>query len=180
MVASEGAGVMILESLEYAEQRGAPVIAEVIGYGSANDGDNMFEPKGVGLRRAIEQALGLATAQGPVQVDYINPHGAGTRIGDPIEVKVIREVFGTPSPFVSSTKPLNGHSQGAAGAHEAIFAVAMLWYGFIVPTANLEHVAPECEGVRHVRSLMEIPLKTVISFNTGLGGTNACLIFKKL
>ena len=180
MVPSEGAGIVLLESLEHAEQRGATVVAEVIGYGSANDGESMFEPKGTGLTRAIEQALRLASElHGTVTIDYINPHGAGTRVGDPVEIQVIRQVFGEPSPLVSSTKPLNGHSQGAAGAHEAIFTLLMLQHDFVIATANLDNVAPECEGVRHVRSPLAQPLKTVMTFNSGLGGTNACLIFRK-
>jgi 3-oxoacyl-[acyl-carrier-protein] synthase-1 len=178
MVPSEGAGVVILESLEHAEERNARVYAEVVGYGSANDGDNMFEPKGTGLKRSLEQALETARERGPVRIDYINPHGAGTRVGDPIEVQVIQEVFGEPTPLVSSTKPLNGHAQGAAGAHEAIFTLLMLQHNFVVPTKNLRQVAPECEGVRHVRSLIELPLQAAMTFNAGLGGSNACLIFK--
>jgi 3-oxoacyl-[acyl-carrier-protein] synthase-1 len=181
MVISEGAGILILEALESAEQRGAPVYAEMIGYGSANDGNNMFEPKGPGLKRAIEQALALASkAYGPLSIDYINPHGAGTKVGDPVEVRVIREVFGTCSPLVSSTKALSGHAQSATGAHEAIFALLMLQHGFVAPTKNLERVAEECEGVNHVQSLIDLPLQTVMSFNAGLGGANACLIFRKL
>jgi len=180
MVASEGAGILLLESLDEAERRGAPIVAEVIGYGSANDGEAMWEPTGAGLTRAIEQALRVAgETHGMVKIDYINPHGAGTQIGDPIEVRVIRRIFGEPSPLVSSTKPLNGHSQGAAGAHEAIFTLLMLQHDFVVPTPNLEHVAPECDGVRHVRSPLIQPLKTVMTFNSGLGGANACLIFRK-
>lgn len=180
MVASEGAGILLLESLDEAEQRGAPIVAEVIGYGSANDGESMFEPSGDGLTRAIEQALRIAEeTHGRITIDYINPHGAGTRIGDPVEVQVIRRVFGDPSPLVGSTKPLNGHSQGSAGAHEAVFTLLMLQHDFVVPTPNLEHVAPECEGVRHVRAPHTQPLKTVMTFNSGLGGSNACLIFRK-
>jgi 3-oxoacyl-[acyl-carrier-protein] synthase-1 len=180
MVPSEGAGILLLESMEEAERRGAAIVAEVVGYGSANDGEDMYRPSGAGLTRAIEQALDVAAAtHGPVTVDYINPHGAGTQVGDPVEISVIRRVFGDPSPLVSSTKPLNGHSQGAAGAHEAIFTLLMLVHGVVIPTPNLEHVAPECEGVRHVRALLAQPLKTVMTFNSGLGGSNACLIFRK-
>ena len=180
MLVSEGAGILVLESLEHAEQRGAPIVAEVIGYGSANDGESMFEPNGEGLIRAMEQSLRVAAeTHGTVEVDYVNPHGAGTRIGDPLEVAAIRRVFGDPSPLVSSTKPLNGHSQGAAGAHEAIFTLLMMRHGVVVPTPNLEHVAPECEGVRHVRAPLAQPLRTVMTFNSGLGGSNACLIFRK-
>jgi 3-oxoacyl-[acyl-carrier-protein] synthase-1 len=181
MVISEGAGILIVESLDHAERRGAPIYAEVIGCGSANDGADMFEPNGVGLKHAIEQALrSAAEAHSPLRIDYINPHGAGTKAGDPVEVRVICEVFKDSSPLVSSTKSLAGHSQGATGAHEAIFTLLMLHHGFVAPTVNLEHIAPECEGLHHVRSLVELPLKTALSFNAGLGGTNACLIFRKL
>jgi 3-oxoacyl-[acyl-carrier-protein] synthase-1 len=95
-------------------------------------------------------------------------------------VKVIREIFGSSSPYVSSTKGLAGHSMGATGAHEAVFTLLMLHHGFVAPTANLEHLAPECEGISHVQSLMEMPLETALTFNAGLGGTNACMIFRKL
>ena len=91
----------------------------------------------------------------------------------------MRDVFGSSSSFVSSTKGLNGHSLSAAGAHEAIFTLLMLQHNFVAPTVNLGHIAPECAGVRHIRSILEIPLETAASFNAGLGGTNACLIFKK-
>lgn len=181
MVPSEGAGILVLEPLEEAERRGAPIVAEVIGYGSASDGESMFEPSGTGLTRSIEQALrSAADIHGSVEIDYINPHGAGTRVGDPVEVRAIKRVFGHPSPLVSSTKPLNGHSQGAAGAHEAIFTLLMLQHDVVVPTPNLTHVAAECEGVRHVHSLLRQPLRTVMTFNSGLGGANACLVFRKL
>jgi 3-oxoacyl-[acyl-carrier-protein] synthase-1 len=180
MVVSEGAGIIILESLEHAAARGVPVYAEVIAYGSANDGMDMFQPTGGGLKRCIEEALSLARSNGSGGIDYINSHGAGTRVGDPVEIRVIREVFGAASPLVSSTKPLSGHAQGAAGALEAIFTLLMLQHGFITPTVNLEHVAPECEGIRHVRTVVRFPLETAMTFNAGLGGTNACLIYKRL
>lgn len=180
MVLSEGAGVLILEDLEHAERRGARIYAEILAYASSNDGDNMFEPNGRGLRRCIEEALAMAGLASPPRIDYINPHGPGTRIGDPVEVQIIREVFGDPSPLVSSTKGLTGHAVGAAGAHEAIYTLLMLHYGFVAPTVNLEQIAPECEGVRHVQTLLEVPLETAMTFNAGLGGDNACLIFKRL
>ncbi len=180
MVLSEGAGILVLEALEHAKRRGAPLYAEVLGYGSANDGADMFNPTGTGLKRAIGQALQEAVqTHGRLALDYINPHGAGTKVGDPVEVRVIREVFGEPSPLVSSTKALAGHSQSATGAHEAIFTLMMLQHGFVAPTMNLENLDPECAGIRHVRSLLEVPLETVMTFNAGLGGTNACLIFRR-
>jgi 3-oxoacyl-[acyl-carrier-protein] synthase-1 len=179
MVLSEGAGVVILESLEHAERRGARIYAEVVGYGSANDGGDMFEPNGAGLRRCLEEALALADAAGVGAIDYVNPHGAGTKVGDAVEVQVLREIFGRLSPLISSTKALTGHSGGATGAHEAIYTLLMLQEGFVVPTANLEHVAPECAGVRHVRAPLQVALRTGMTFNAGLGGTNACLIFRR-
>jgi 3-oxoacyl-[acyl-carrier-protein] synthase-1 len=179
MVLSEGAGVVILESLDHAERRGARIYAEMVGYGSANDGGTMFEPNGTGLRRCLEEALEMANAAGVGAIDYVNPHGAGTKVGDVVEVQVMREIFGPLSPLISSTKALNGHSGGATGAHEAIYTLLMLQEGFVVPTANLEHVAPECVGVRHVQAPVQAALQTGMTFNAGLGGTNACLIFRK-
>ena len=179
MIIAEGAGVLVLEGLERAESRGAHIYAETIGYGSSNNGDDIFEPNGQGLRRCLEAALSMAKSHGHIQIDYINPHGVGSKGGDATEVQVMREVFGPPTAFVSSTKGVNGHSQSAAGAHEAIFTLLMLQHNFVAPTVNLDHVAPECEGVRHVRSVVEVPLETAASFNAGLGGTNACLIFRK-
>jgi 3-oxoacyl-[acyl-carrier-protein] synthase-1 len=122
----------------------------------------------------------MAAGGGVRRVDYINSHGTGTRIHDPLEVQVIRDLFGTPTPLVSSTKGLAGHSMGATGAHEAIFCLLMLRHGFVAPTANLEHIAPECEGISHVQALLEVPLEAVLTFNAGLGGSNACLIFRKV
>ena len=95
-------------------------------------------------------------------------------------MEVIKEIFGIPSPFVSSTKALAGHSLGATGAHEAVFTLLMLRHEFIAPTVNLTQIAPECEGVSHIRALKEILLETAMTFNAGLGGTNACLIFRRL
>jgi 3-oxoacyl-[acyl-carrier-protein] synthase I len=122
----------------------------------------------------------MAKSKGITRVDYVNTHGTGTRLHDPLEVRVIKEVFGRDTPFVSSTKSLAGHSLGATGAHEAVFALLMLQHDFIAPTMNLEHIDPDCRGVAHVRELLEMPLTTAMTFNAGLGGTNACLVFREL
>jgi 3-oxoacyl-[acyl-carrier-protein] synthase I len=180
MVLSEGAGVLILEALEQAERRGVPVYAELIGYGSANDGHNMFEPTGRGLRRCFEAMLASVETTCPRQIDYINTHGTGTKVGDAVEVRTVAEMFGAPAPLISSTKGLTGHSLGAAGAHEAIYTVLMLSNGFVTPTVNLDEVDPACDGVRHVRTWMEVPLQTAVTFNAGLGGSNAGLMFQRL
>jgi 3-oxoacyl-[acyl-carrier-protein] synthase-1 len=117
---------------------------------------------------------------GAHRIDYINAHGSGSKRDDALEIEVLKTIFGSASPLVSSTKGLSGHAQGAAGAHEAIFTILMLHHNFVAHTANLESVAPECEGVHHVLVPMELPLKTAMTFNIGLGGSNACLIFRKL
>jgi 3-oxoacyl-[acyl-carrier-protein] synthase I len=179
-VFSEGAGLVILEALEHAERRGAKPYAEIVGYGSANDGFDMFEPSGEGLTEAIRQALAAAEQHGIRRIDYINSHGTGTKVHDALEVKVIKAIFGSPSPFVSSTKSLAGHALGATGAQEVIYTLLMLRQGFITPTKNLDNIAPDCQGISHVQSLLHIPLETVMTFNAGLGGSNACLIFRKL
>ncbi|MGH8068667.1 MAG: beta-ketoacyl-[acyl-carrier-protein] synthase family protein [Candidatus Entotheonellia bacterium] len=178
-VFSEGAGILILEALEHANRRGATPYAEIVGYGAANDGFHMFEPSGEGLAECLRQALAAAREKGVQRIDYVNSHGTGTKLHDTLEARVIKEVFSPASPFVSSTKGLAGHAMGAAGAHEAVFTLLMLCHGFIAPTANLEHIAPDCEGIVHVQSLIETPLETAATFNAGLGGTNACLIFRK-
>ena len=179
-VMSSGAGILILESLEHARKRGAQVYAEVVGYGSANDGADLFRPSGKGLKRAMSQALNAASEQGIDYIDYINTHGTGTPLGDRVEVEVIKEVFGNSAPFVSSTKGLTGHGMGASGAQEAVYTLLMLSHNFIAPTVNLENVASECAGISHVQTLRERKFKTAMSFNVGLGGANSCIIFARM
>jgi 3-oxoacyl-[acyl-carrier-protein] synthase-1 len=179
-ILSEGAGILILETFEHAERRGITPYAEIVGYGSANDGYDMFQASGEGLRECLRQAMAMATERGIDRIDYINSHGSGTKLHDPLEVQVISEIFGPRSPYVSSTKSIAGHALGATGALEAVFTLLMMQHGFIAPTMNLDHIAPDCEGISHVQSLIEVPLETAMTFNAGLGGTNACLIFRRL
>ncbi|HXH09412.1 MAG TPA: beta-ketoacyl synthase N-terminal-like domain-containing protein [Alphaproteobacteria bacterium] len=179
-VFSEGAGILVLEELEHARRRGVVPYAEIVGYGVANDGWHMFEPSGEGLSACLRQALVQAREHGVERIDYVNSHGTGTKLHDALEARVIKEVFGPLAPFVSSTKGLTGHGMGAAGAQEAVFTLLMLRHDFIAPTTNLEHIASDCEGIAHVQQVMERPLASVASFNAGLGGTNACLVFRKL
>jgi 3-oxoacyl-[acyl-carrier-protein] synthase I len=180
IVLSEGAGILILEPLDRAQQRGVQPYAEIVGYGAGNDGFSMFQPSGEGLKASLLQAMGEAAEKGIRRIDYINSHGSGTQLHDPMEVQVIKDIFNSDSPFVSSTKALAGHSLAATGAHEAVFTLLMLRHSFIAPTVNLERVATDCDGISHVQSLLEGPYETAITFNAGLGGTNACLIFRKL
>jgi 3-oxoacyl-[acyl-carrier-protein] synthase-1 len=179
LVLSEGAGILVLESFDHAVERGARVHAEVVGYAAANDGEDMFRPTGTGLRAAVRSALVAAASQGVTSVDYVNAHGTGTVIGDPVEAAVLAEIFGE-RVWVSSTKGLAGHGMGATGAQEAVYTLLMLSNDFVAPTANLENIAPECSGVRHAQAVREEPLTAAVSVNSGFGGTNACLVFRKL
>ncbi|NLX18314.1 MAG: beta-ketoacyl-ACP synthase I [Desulfobulbus sp.] len=175
-VVANGAGLVVLEEYERAKRRGAPVYAEVVGYGATADGSEMVQPSGEGAVRCIRLALETAGRD----IDYINAHGTSTPIGDLVELRAIREVFGPDNPPISSTKSLSGHSLGAAGVHEAIYSMLMLNHGFICGSANIEHLDPEAEGHNLVLNNRDARLTTVMSNSYGFGGTNACLIFRKV
>ena len=179
-VMSAGAGILILEALEHARKRGKHARYEIVGYGASNDGDDMFRPSGLGLGRAIHQAMHSASEQGVNKVDYINTHGTGTPLGDEVEIRTIREAFEPLPPAVSSTKGLTGHGMAASGAQEAVYALLMLCDNFIAPTTNLSNIAEECSGVPHVPELVEKKLTTVMSISVGLGGATGCVIFNKM
>jgi 3-oxoacyl-[acyl-carrier-protein] synthase-1 len=177
-VVGSGSGMLLLESAAHAAARGARVQAEIIGYGSANDGFDLFQPSGEGLKIAGAAALAQARVLRPgLRITYLNGHGAASVIGDPLEVEAVRTVFADDRPWFSGTKPLSGHAMGGAGSLEAVFTLLMMRHGFIVPTANLADLAPECAGVEHVRSLIDTPIPAAATWNSGLGGSNACLVF---
>jgi 3-oxoacyl-[acyl-carrier-protein] synthase-1 len=175
-VVANGAGVVVLEELEHARQRGAKIYAELIGYGATADGFQIVAPSGEGAIRCMQ--LALATVDTPV--DYINAHGTSTPLGDIVELQAIREVFGSTVPPISSTKSLSGHSLGAAGVHEAIYSLLMLEHGFIAASANIETIDPQAAGMPIVTRLIRTGLTTVMSNSYGFGGTNACLVFRTL
>lgn len=177
-VMTAGAGAITLESLEHARRRGAKIYAEVVGYGAANDGADMFNPSGIGLQSAIEEALAAAAQSGVTEINYINAHGTGTPTGDAVESQLLLKLFAD-GPFVSSTKGQAGHGQGSAASQEVVFTLLMLEYGFVAPTMNLDQIAPECSGIRHVQRLTTAPLSTAMTINNGLGGVNACLVLRK-
>lgn len=177
-VLGEGAGVVVVEALEHAERRGAPVCAEIVGYALTNDGHDFFRPTGEGLERAMRDALRQGRAD--LSVDYVNSHGAGTRVGDPVEAKALARVLGEET-WVSSIKPLCGHSMAAAGAVELVATLCMMEGGFLTPTRNLEEVAPDCAAVRHVQGeTIAERVDTALCVNLGLGGTNAALVLARL
>jgi 3-oxoacyl-[acyl-carrier-protein] synthase I len=181
-VISGGGGILVLEDLEVARARGAKIYGEVIGYGATSDGADMVAPSGEGAIRCMK----LATAGFPgaarrnTPVDYINTHGTSTPVGDITELDAIRAAFGEKLPTVSSTKSLTGHSQGATGAHEAIYSLLMLKDDFVAASANIEHLDPSAEGYPIARERIDkAGLQTVMSNSFGFGGTNACLLFSR-
>ena len=174
-----GAGVLVLEEFDHAKARGAKIYAEVAGYGATSDGADMVAPSGEGAVRCMKMAL--ANVKPPV--DYINPHATSTPIGDLKEIEAIREVFGAGDkcPPISATKSLTGHSQGATGAHEAIYSLLMMNSGFICESANIEKLDPAFADMPIVRARRDdVKLGCVLSNSFGFGGTNACVVFKHL
>lgn len=175
-VIASGGGMLVLESLEHARERGARIYAELVGYGITADGADMVQPSGEGAARCMRQALAGATRP----IDYLNAHGTSTLLGDATELKAIREVFGAEPPAISSTKSLSGHSLGAAGVHEAIYSLLMLRDGFMAGSANIEEIDPECASYPILRAAREQRIDTVMSNSFGFGGTNATLTFQRL
>jgi 3-oxoacyl-[acyl-carrier-protein] synthase-1 len=179
-VIAGGAGMLVLEERERALKRGAKIYGELVGYGATSDGFDMVAPSGEGAVRCMRKALEGFNGEGVgAKVDYINPHGTGTPVGDEREIAAIREVFGTDIPPISATKSLTGHSLGAIGAQEAIFSLLMLNNGFICESANIEELDPAFADVPIVRQRQDALLNCVLSNSFGFGGTNATLVFRR-
>ncbi len=181
-VIAGGAGMLVLEELERAKARGAKIYGEVAGYGATSDGFDMVAPSGEGAVRCMRLAMKGFDGKGTPKIDYINPHGTGTPVGDEREITAIREVFGADnSPYISSTKSLTGHSLGAIGVQEAIFSLIMLNNGFLCESAHIEEIDPAFADMPILRERKEISgLNCVMSNSFGFGGTNATLMFKRL
>jgi 3-oxoacyl-[acyl-carrier-protein] synthase-1 len=176
-VIAGGSGVVVLEDMERAQARGAKIHAELVGYGATSDGVDMVAPSGEGAVRCMKMAM---AGLGDQKVDYINAHGTSTPVGDMVELAAIREAFGDHSPHISSTKSLTGHSQGATGAHEAIYSMLMMENDFLAASANIEELDPEAGDARIVRERIDnAGLNIVMSNSFGFGGTNATLAFQR-
>ena len=178
-VIAGGAGVVVLEELEHARARGAKIYGEIVGYGATSDGYDMVAPSGEGAVRCMRMALQGVNAK----VDYINPHGTSTPVGDAKEIEAIREVFGAgeKSPPISATKSLTGHSLGATGVQEAIYSLLMLNHDFICESAHIEELDPAFADMPIVRKRIDnAGLGCVLSNSFGFGGTNATIVMKKL
>jgi 3-oxoacyl-[acyl-carrier-protein] synthase-1 len=181
-VIAGGAGTVVLEELERAKARGAKIYGEIVGYGATSDGFDMVAPSGEGAVRCMQLALKGMDGKGiGHKIDYINPHGTGTPIGDLREIDAIRTVFNGDIPKISATKSLTGHSLGAVGVQEAIFSLLMMNNGFVCESANIEELDPAFEGVPIVRERIDgVNLNCVMSNSFGFGGTNATLVFRRV
>jgi 3-oxoacyl-[acyl-carrier-protein] synthase-1 len=178
-VIAGGAGVVVLEELQRAKSRGARIYGEVVGYGANSDGFDMVAPSGEGAARCMRMAIQGVDGKGVGKVDYINPHGTGTPVGDQREIEAIRQVFGKDVPPIASTKSLSGHSLGAIGVQEAIFSLLMMNNGFVCESANIDELDPEFADVPIVRKRQDAELNCVMSNSFGFGGTNATLVFNR-
>jgi len=181
-VMSEGAGVLILENLESALERGVPIYAEIIGYGTTNDAYSITHPlpDGSQARKAIELAIRNAGVV-PQDIDYINAHGSSTPLNDKIETKIIKEIFGEQAYKIpiSSIKSMIGHSLGAAGSIEVIASVLTIKDQFIPPTINYESPDPECDLDYVPNKGRKASVSIVLSNSYGFGGKNSAIILRR-
>ena len=174
-VISGGAGIIILEDEEHAKNRNAKILAKLSGYFANSDGYDMVAPSGEGAIRCMKGAIDDAKCK----IDYINTHGTSTPVGDAAELQAIKEVFGSESPLISSTKSMTGHSLGATGAHEAIYSIMMINEDFVAPSINIKNLCEEAKGLNIITETYETKLNNVLSNSFGFGGTNASLILSK-
>jgi len=176
-VIAGGGGILVLEEYEHAKARGAKIYGEIVGYAANSDGFDMVAPSGEGAVRCMK--LAMSTIGGRT-IDYLNPHGTSTPVGDSREMEAVRTVFGAKAPLISSTKSLSGHSLGAAGAQEAIYCLLMLNNGFAAKSANIDNLDPEFADLPILLERSDKPLETVMSNSFGFGGTNGCLVMAKV
>jgi 3-oxoacyl-[acyl-carrier-protein] synthase II len=183
-VCGEGAGILILEELEFAQARGAHILAEVIGYGMSGDAYHMtgMAPEGDGCRRAMQAALRVAGIS-PDKIDYVNAHATSTAVGDALESQAIENVFGEHAKshklLVSSTKSMTGHLLGGAGGLEAGSTIMALQHQIAPPTMNLDHVDPACRLNYVPNKPQPAKIDYALSNSFGFGGTNGSLVFKR-
>lgn len=178
LVPSGGGATLVLESYEAAVERGAPILAEIIGYGFSSNGDHISTPNVEGPSRAMHRALEDAGIDAG-SVDYVNAHATSTPVGDANEAKAIHEVFGKTSPPVSSTKSMTGHECWMAGASEVIYSILMMQHSFVAPNINLENPDEDSEKLNLVKETLNKKIDVFLSNSFGFGGTNSALIVKK-
>lgn len=176
-VMGEGAGALVFEEYEEAKKRGAKIYAELVGFGESADAHHITSPTLDGPLRAMKKALKMA---GNPKVDYINAHGTSTPVNDKNETAAIKELFGNEIPAVSSTKGQTGHCLGAAGAIEAVISIMALDNGIMPPTINQFVSDEECDLDYIPNEARKADLRVVMSNSFGFGGTNGCVVFKKV
>jgi 3-oxoacyl-[acyl-carrier-protein] synthase-1 len=175
-VIAGGGAIVVLEELERAKARGAKIYAEISGYAANSDGYDMVAPSGEGAARCMRLALGGVERP----IDYLNPHGTSTPVGDQREMDAVRQVFGEKVPLISSTKSLTGHSLGAVGAQEAIYCILMMQNRFVCESANIEELDPAFADLPIVRKRVDdAKVDCVMSNSFGFGGTNGCLVMTR-
>jgi 3-oxoacyl-[acyl-carrier-protein] synthase II len=180
-VIGEGAGILVLEDLEFAQRRGAKILSEIIGYGMSADAYHITQPaeEGEGGWRVMTSAINDAKLN-PGDIDYVNAHGTSTPLGDVLETKAIKRTFGTGTKVaVSSTKSMTGHLLGGAGGLEAGITILALRDQVLPPTINLDKPDPECDLDYVPNVARKAPLNIALSNSFGFGGTNGSLIFKR-
>jgi 3-oxoacyl-[acyl-carrier-protein] synthase I len=178
LIPSGGAATVILESLESAQKRTAPILGEILGYGFSSNGGHISNPTVDGPVRALTMALKDAALQAK-EVAYINAHATSTPAGDASEAKAIYEVFGAANPYVSSTKSMTGHECWMAGASEIVYSMLMMQNGFIAPNINFENPDEDSVKLNIAKSTINKEFEIFLSNSFGFGGTNSSLIVKK-
>ena len=181
-VLGEGCGMVVMEELEFARSRGAPIMAEIVGYGMTADAHHMTAPapEGEGAQRAMRLALEDAGIE-PGEVEYINAHGTSTPLNDLSETQAIKKLFGDHAEklVISSTKSMTGHTLGAAGGVEAVICALTLMEGKIAPTINFSDADPNCDLDYTFNEMVEQPVRVALSNSFGFGGHNVCLAIKR-
>lgn len=179
LVPSGGGATIVLESYESAIKRGAPILAELIGYGFSSNGEHISVPNVDGPARSLSNSLKDAGIS-PDKVDYINAHATSTPVGDLNEAKAIDLIFGKSKPLVSSTKSMTGHEMWMGGASEVVYSLLMMRDSFIAPNINLENTDEESAKLNIVRNTIDHNIDIFLSNSFGFGGTNSSLVVKKM
>lgn len=178
LIPSGGAATLIIESYESAIERGATILAEIVGYGFSSNGDHISTPTAEGPERAMQKALKDANINAS-SIDYVNAHATSTPVGDANEAIAINKVFGEHQPFVSSTKSMTGHECWMAGASEIVYSILMMQNSFIAPNINLENTDENSSKLNLVTKTINKKINVFLSNSFGFGGTNSALIVKK-
>ncbi|CAM1349480.1 beta-ketoacyl-[acyl-carrier-protein] synthase family protein [Tenacibaculum halocynthiae] len=177
LVPSGGGATLIVESYESAMKRGAPILAEIVGYGFSSNGEHISTPNVEGPSRAMKKAIEQAGLK-PDEIDYVNAHATSTPVGDTNEAKAIFEIFGEEGPYVSSTKSMTGHECWMAGASEVVYSILMMKNSFIAPNINLENPDENAKKLNLVTKTIDKKINVFLSNSFGFGGTNSALVIK--